>query len=111
MAKVIFSFENEEIIIQCDLKDRMKDIFMKYCSKIQKDVNKLYFIYNGNIIKQDMEYGQILNEEDKKRNIMNIIVYENNKDIDINENIIKSKEILNSSYFITNKILKKSVLL
>ena len=91
MAKVIFTFENEEIIIQCNIKDKMKDIFMNFSIKEQKDLNNLYFIYNGNIIKEDMEYSQILNEEDKKRNIMNIIVYENNS---LNENMIKSKEII-----------------
>jgi len=67
MAKVIFTFENEEIIIHCNIKDKMKDIFMKFSTKEQKDLNNLYFIYNGNIIKEDMEYAQILNEEDKKK--------------------------------------------
>ena len=94
MAKVVFSFENEETIIECDFKDKMKDIFMKYCSKIQKDFNKLLFKYNANIIKEDMEYCQLLNEEDKKRNIMNIIVSENSNSIPLSEKMIKSKEII-----------------
>ena len=95
MAEVIFNYEESNqgsnIIIQCNIKDKMKDIFMKFSTKAQKDLNNLYFIYNGNIIKDDMEYGQIWNVEDKKRNIMNIIVYENNS---LNENMIKSKEII-----------------
>ena len=91
MAKAVFTFENKEIIIECNTKDKMKDIFIKFSSKAQKDLNKLYFIYNGNIIKDDVEYGQILNEEDKKRNVMNIIVYENNS---LNENMTKSNEII-----------------
>ena len=94
MAKVVFSFENEETIIDCDFKDKMKDIFIKYCSKTQKDVGKLYFRYNANIIKEDMNYGQILNEVDKKRNIMNKIVSENSNSILLNEKMIKSKEII-----------------
>ena len=94
MAKVVFSFENEETIIECDFKDKIQDIFMKYCSKIQKDFNKLLFKYNANIIKEDMEYGQILNEEDKKRNIMNIIVSENSNGIPMNGKMIISKEII-----------------
>ena len=91
MAKVVFTFENVEIIIQCNTKDKMKDIFMKFSLKTQKDLNNLYFIYNGNIIKDDMEYGQVLNEEDKKRNTMNIIAYENNS---LNESMIKSNEVI-----------------
>ena len=94
MAKVVFSFENEETIIECDFKDKMKDIFMKYCSKIQKDLNKLSFRYNANMINEDMEYGQLLNEEDKKRKIMNIIVSENSNNIPMNEKMIISKEII-----------------
>ena len=66
MAKAVFTFENKEIIIECNTKDKMKDIFIKFSSKAQKDLNKLYFIYNGNIIKDDVEYGQILNEKIKK---------------------------------------------
>ncbi len=38
MGKVVFSFGNEETIIECDFKDKMKDIFMKYCSKVKKDI-------------------------------------------------------------------------
>ena len=94
MAKVLFYFEKKEIIIQCNLKDKMKYIFKKYWSKEEKDINKLYFKYNGNIIKEDMEYGEILTDEDKKNNIMNLIVYENNKQISVNENMIKSKEVI-----------------
>ena len=92
MTKVIFIFESKEITILCNLKEKMKDIFMKFSSKTQIDISKISFIYNGNKINENMELQQIINEEDKKRNIMNIFV--NKIDKDINENIIKSKEVI-----------------
>ena len=94
MAKVIFNYKGIETEIQCNLNEKIEDIYKKYKTKIGKDISKLpYFIYNGNIINDNIILNQIINEEDKRRNIMNILVNENIKTI-IKDNIIKSKEII-----------------
>ena len=92
MAKVIFNYKGIETEIQCNINDKIKDIFKKYETKIGKDISKLYFIYNGNKINDNLNLKEIINEEDKRRNIMNILVNENNEII-IKENKI-SKEII-----------------
>ena len=79
--------------IQCNLNDKMIDVYKKYEIKIGKDISKLYFIYNGKIINDNKILYEIINEEDKRRNIMNILVNENTNTI-IKDNIIKSKEII-----------------
>ena len=79
MAKVIFNYKGIETIIQCNINDKIKDIFKKYETKIGKDISKLYFIYNGNKINDNLNLNEIINEEDKRRNIINILVYEINK--------------------------------
>ena len=93
MAKVIFNYKGIETIIQCNINDKIKDIFKRYEAKIGKDISKLLFLYNGNKINDNSILNEIINEEDKRRNIMNILVNENNETI-INENIIISKEII-----------------
>ena len=93
MAKVIFSYKGTETEIQCNINDKIKDIYTKYETKIGKDISKLYFIYNGNKINDNLILNEIMNEEDKRRNIMNILVNENKEAI-INKNIIKSREII-----------------
>ena len=93
MAKVIFNYKGIETEIQCNINDKIKDIYKRYETKIGIDISKLYFIYNGNKINNNLALNEIINEEDKRRNIINILVNENNETI-IKENIIKSKEII-----------------
>ena len=93
MISVIFNYKGKDIIIQCNINDKIKDIYKKYEIKIGIDISKLYFIYNGNKINDNLNLNEIINEEDKRRNIINILVYENNETI-IKENEIISKEII-----------------
>ena len=92
MAKVIFNYNDMQTEIQCNINDKIKDKIKRYEIKIGKDISKLYFIYNGNKINDNLILYEIINEEDKRRNIMNVLVNENNTTI-IEENKI-SKEII-----------------
>ena len=71
----------------------MKKIIQRFATKIQINNSKIFFIYNGNIINEELNDNKIINKEDKKRNEMNILVNEKNFSI-AEENIIKSKEII-----------------
>ena len=79
MTKVIFTYKGIETEIQSNLNDKIEDVYKKYEIKIGKDISKLYFIYNGNRINDNKILNEIINEEDKRRNIINILVNENNK--------------------------------
>ena len=74
MSKIIFSYNGLETIIQCNEEEKMKEIIKRYKNKIKVE-ESIYFIYNGILIKEELKYGEIINEEDKRRNIMNILVY------------------------------------
>ena len=93
MANVIFNYNGIETIIQCNINDKIKDIYKKYEGKIGKDISKLDFIYNGNKINDNLNLKEIINEEDKKRIIIKILVNENNE-INIKEKKIKLNEII-----------------
>ena len=94
MAKMIFNYKGVEKEIQCNINEKIKDILKRYANKVGIDITKVFFVYNGNIINDDnIILNEILNEEDKRRNIMNILVNEINKTI-IKENIKESKEII-----------------
>ena len=49
MAEVIFNYTGNEIIIICQLDEKMKDIISKFLLKISKneDNNNLYYLYDG----------------------------------------------------------------
>ena len=93
MSNIIFNFNGKETKVQCNVNEKMEEIFKRYSSKMEIDINKIYFVYNGEIINKDLTFSQLANEIDKKRNISNILVVEINK---TNENIklIKSNEII-----------------
>ena len=84
MAKVIFSFNGIQTIIQCLKEDKMKNICNKYASKINININSLIFIYGGNKINYEISFQEQANSIDKERNEMNILVYKEE-----NENEIK----------------------
>ena len=79
MSKVIFNYKGIETIIQSNLNDKMRDIYKRYETKIEKDISNLLFLYNGNNINDNSALNEIINDEDKRRNIINILVNENNE--------------------------------
>ena len=94
MATVIFTFRGNLFHIQCKNDETMRIIYQKLGLKIEKDISKLLFIYNGNeITNQDLSFQQQANDSDRESTIMNVLVYEKNQP---NEEIkiIKSKEII-----------------
>ena len=105
MALVIFAFKGVELRVQCLMEDKREFICKKYASKINMNINSLYFLYGGNQIDFKLKYNEQVNAIDKQRNVMNILVYkkeDKNKikcpkcgeiiNIDILDNIIKNNE-------------------
>jgi len=93
MYKVRFNFKGEETIIQCNNDEKMEEICKRYSQIIKQDIDKLIFIYSGNIIDEELKYEEQVNEEDKIRNEINILVYEKYKTI-INKKKLLLKEII-----------------
>jgi hypothetical protein len=101
MAKVVFSYAGTEITIQCNKEDKIGDICNKFATKIDKNINSLIFIYNGNKINYELTFKKQSNSMDNARNQMNVLVYQNENDelkckkcgeimhLDIIDNIIK----------------------
>ena len=75
-------------------KRKNEEIINKFIEKRRIDINSVYFIYSGNKIENnEIILEQVINEVDKKRNEINIIV--NKKDVDIPKSSLeKSKEII-----------------
>ena len=77
MSKVIFTYESKEIVIPCEREDKMRDICIKLGTKIEKDINNLYYLYNAQVLENlDLKYKEIINVIDNNRNEMNILVFE-----------------------------------
>jgi len=75
---------NEDLIkIQCKRNEYIKDIFKRYLFKINKDINDVYFIYNGNKLNEELMLEEI-NNKDKEIKILVSDINDKN-----NENRIK----------------------
>jgi len=93
MAKVIYSYNSAQTMIQCDLQDQFIDINKKFTTKAEIDLDKVYFLYNGDKINEEFTFQQIVNETDKEAKSMYVLVEEINKDIN-EELFVKSDEII-----------------
>ena len=91
--KINFQYNCNKISIQCKNEDRMNDVIEKLKMKIDIEIDKIYLLYNGQKINIEMKIKDIINNEDKNNNEMNIIIYNINNTI-INENIKQSEDII-----------------
>ena len=95
MAEVEFIYNSAKTIIQCNKNDKMKDIFQKFKQKTDIDNNTdIFYTYAGKAgFKEELTFEEIANKEDRKRNKMNVLVY--NYEVTVkNKDIIKSKNII-----------------
>ena len=105
-ATVIFNFKGEKIKIKCINTEKMENICERFTSEIKVKINKLYFKYNGNLINEELKYEELANVKDK--DIMNIIVEEENKR-KINDKIKleENKDKINDNYIIAEINIKE----
>ena len=103
MSKVFFKHKGNTILIQCEQNEKVSEILKKFASKRQIDINDIYFLYNGNNIKnninknEELKLEELIGGDDKERNEMTILVNDiNNESTNVNDskNCVKSKEII-----------------
>lgn len=59
MIKVNFFYNGIKTIIPCLKEDKMLTICQKYSTKIEVDINSLYFLYNGTIINYELTFYEL----------------------------------------------------
>ena len=101
--QVEFNYNGQIINVQCNIKEKMKNIFYKFASKALIDIKSLYFLYAGNTINDAFSLEQILISDDKQRNKINILANPINTLV-MNEN--KNKSIIKSNEVICPKCLE-----
>ena len=66
-ANTSFTFDGVDMTIPCSIKDKMRDICQKYCTKIEKNINSLVFLYGGSLLNFDLSFEQQANSMDNQR--------------------------------------------
>ena len=85
MSKVIFNYEGVDTIVLCEENEKMKEIFKRYGNKRELDINNLYFLYNGNKINIELKLNEIINNYDKERKEVSILVINKNNTVVLNK--------------------------
>ena len=96
MVDAEFIYNGNITKIQCNLKDKLKDISIKLGTKIEKDnLNLFLFLYKGNAIDQEKTLEEIIDENDKKLNKISIFVADlESEETEEENNTLRSREII-----------------
>ncbi len=104
MAKVNFTYKGMKTVIQCSKGDKMRTICSKFGTKIEVDINSLFFIYNGSFLNLELTFYEQANSNDKNRLEMNVMASKNENEADIKcpkcNHIIKIESIKSVSELI-----------
>ena len=103
MINIKFVYLGKEIIIQSSLQENIEKNIESFITKSGLYINQLYFLYNGAKITQNSTLEELLNETDKERKTMNILVEEIlqseihsfSKTLDENDFLIKCANCVN----------------
>ena len=79
-GKIIFTLDCVNSAIQCLSNDKMGDICQKFATKVNKDINSLIFLYEGNKVNFELKFKEQANLLDRNKNEMKILVYNNKND-------------------------------
>jgi len=91
MIEVLFLYETQNIIIQCNTEDKLKDVAQKLKIKInEEDNDDLFYVYEGDKINEELTIKQII--KNKSENQIKILVFDSSDEE--NEKKIVSNEII-----------------
>ena len=79
-AKVVFTFEGRDLIIQRNEEDKMKNICQKFITKVGINMNSVFFLYGGNRINFELKFKEQANSIDRGNKKMRVLVYKNEND-------------------------------
>ena len=88
MSKVEFNYKGNNTIVLCQGDEKIEDICKRYALKILIDINNVYFLYGGNQMNLQLTYNQIINNADRQREMMSVLVYDIDDTIVPNDNKI-----------------------
>ena len=69
MSSVDFIYEGISTIIQCRPEEKMSEIISRFSLKIDLDLNAVYFVSDGNILKKELTFA-----ESTKANLLKVLV-------------------------------------
>ena len=60
MAKVILNYNQNKIVVQCQISDTFNTICKSFTTKANSDINKLIFLYGGESLDKKKTFKKLL---------------------------------------------------
>lgn len=92
IIKVVFLYQNQPIIIESFVHSKMLNISKIFAETIEKDFNKLNFLYKNKNLDFSKKLGEILEQNEKDIDRIEILVQENENNTEINLDIQKNQQ-------------------
>ena len=89
-----FIYNGSKYLIQCNSDEKLKVIIIKFLSKSENNKENLYYLYNGEIINEELVFNQCANTLDRNRNYISIVVIEGQDLRETTNNLEKSKYVI-----------------
>ena len=61
MSTVEFIYHGGKADIQCKENGKLIDIIQKFCIKVEKNIDEMYFSYNGLIVNKNSTFNNLAN--------------------------------------------------
>ena len=96
MINIEFICENENMIIECSITEKMKDIFSRFAAKLQIKIISIYFLFEDKIINKELTLSEIAGSAPKDSIKILVLqaykpkVEENQNKANIKPNLVKS---------------------
>ena len=74
MSKVIFDYNQKIFEIECNEKEKMKDICQRFANKINLNLSNLYFKYPVKIVDLELAYKKVISSDDSKKKCFTVLV-------------------------------------
>ena len=106
MLQVSFLYEGQNIYIQCNSDDTMNVLAEKFALKVGINKDSVYYLYQGNKIDTNLALDKFINQEDKSKNLITIMVMKLSSD-----ETLKNNKVINKSGYIICPICKEKSLI
>ena len=85
MLNISFNYNGLITKVQCNLNDKFQNVIQLLKQKIEIDIQKVLFLYNGNKVDKTLTLNELANQNDKESKEMSVLI--------VGNTVIKEKEI------------------
>ena len=93
MFETVFNFEGKSTSVQCNENDKMIDICKKFCGKVGKEIDNVFFLFQGEKIDLEKQFKDMVPKSSENKNKLTILVNDSSDDSKKNT-IVDSKQVI-----------------